>query len=202
MPGFYKKNEYQSQDYSNSYAIACDYLSWTGAQSYYRQEQDSGRWYFGQRVPPMNRLAYSETSHSTCKPYGSCPNNFLSSFPVSNQGSIKLSSSDCHSEQDSSQDTESFAVLNDEMEDELEDEIKSRLEADDELASIFGSDETCASNSSSTRQSGVQRPHNPIVYDKNFNFPRCSAPSIEKQPMACQLYNTKSLGPNYYSHFE
>lgn len=202
MSNFYKKNEYQCVVDSNSYIIGRDYLSQKGAHDLYWQEQNNRKWYLVQRVPPMNKLAYSETSQSLYKPYGSCPNNYLSSFPVSNQHSIELTSSDCFSEQDSSQDTVSFANSNDETENELEDEIKSRLEADDELASIFGSDETCVSNSSLTRTVGIQRPHNPIVYDRNFNFPRCSAPSIEKQSMASQIYNKKPLGNNYNSHFE
>eukprot|EP00345_Euplotes_harpa_P006305 CAMPEP_0168329030 /NCGR_PEP_ID=MMETSP0213-20121227/6862_1 /TAXON_ID=151035 /ORGANISM="Euplotes harpa, Strain FSP1.4" /LENGTH=74 /DNA_ID=CAMNT_0008332271 /DNA_START=243 /DNA_END=467 /DNA_ORIENTATION=- len=57
------------------------------------------------------------------------------------------SSSDCLSEQDSCQDTQSFGSPGEDADNELENEIKLRHEADDELASIFWSSETRASSS-------------------------------------------------------
>ena len=201
MSSPYQRNEYQRVIDAGP-IIEDEGLNWTSAHNFWRQEEDNLKWYRMQRVKQMSGLVYSETSQNVFKSYGSWPNDFLSTLPVSNQNSIELSSSDCFSEQDSSQDTESFANSNDELDNELVNEVKSRLEADDELASIFGSNETWISNSSNTRVSDIQRPHNPIVYDKNFIFPRCSAPSIEKQPLASHFYISKPMENYYNSQFE
>lgn len=145
----------------------------------------------------------AETSQNLYRPIGSWPNKFLSNFNDALNASIKLSSSDWISENDLSEDTELFVNSGDELENELENEVKSRHEADDELASIFGSNESSTSKSSNSTLKGFQRPHNPIIYDRNFNLPRCSAPSIEvKQQMACSFYNSKPFGQTISSHFE
>ena len=72
----------------------------------------------------------------------SCPNGFLDNIseskPIFNQEAI----SNSISEQDSEEDTNSFLDSGDGIDDVIANEIKSRNEADDELASIFGSDDT------------------------------------------------------------
>lgn len=199
---------FQTKDYcapveSGSYVVSFDSINRRSACNLFRRGQDSAKSYVDIRLPQTERLVMAEPSQNLYRPIGSWPNNFLSNFNDAHQASVKLSSSDWISENDLSEDTELFVNSGDELENELENEVKSRHEADDELASIFGSSEISTSKSSNSTHSGFQRPHNPIIYDRSFNLPRCSAPSIEmKQQMACSFYSPKPFGHNNSSHFE
>ena len=105
------------------------------------------------------------------------------------------------SEQDSEEDTDSFMSSGDG--DQCANDLKSRNEADDELATLFGSDEAWVTKSCNSRMTGFQRPMNPIVNDSRFRMARCSAPSLEDQPMNVSAFTkARSEGVNKYSRFE
>uniref|UniRef100_A0A7S3JGG5 Uncharacterized protein n=1 Tax=Euplotes harpa TaxID=151035 RepID=A0A7S3JGG5_9SPIT len=106
------------------------------------------------------------------------------------------------SEQDSCQDTDLDAAFGDDTDVHLDDELRARLEADDELASIFGSEDTSASETFVPKNGGFQRPCNPLIHDERFRQPRCSAPSFENQFMASTFVSKKREGFTFPSRFE
>ena len=105
------------------------------------------------------------------------------------------------SDQDLREDTDSFISSGDG--DDLANEMKSRNEADDELATLFGSDDNNFTKSCNARSVCFQRPMNPIVNDNRFKMARCSAPSLEKQSMKMSSFTkSRSEAVNKYCHFE
>lgn len=135
------------------------------------------------KVPKTNIMNFDKPS--------SLPNGFLTDFSNRQSSFLEASSSDSYDSSESNEDTESDLSSD---EDELENEIKSRNEADDELASLLGSDESCASEPCRRMGPILERPNNPIVQDRRFQMARCSAPSLEEQQRPCSVYVSR---PSY-----
>lgn len=93
------------------------------------------------RHPQFTRLVNQKPMNVNYPKPSSCPNGFFDDISEPKNFYEQDVASDSFAEQDSEQDTDSYLSSGDGIEDELANEIKSRNEADDELASIFGSDD-------------------------------------------------------------
>jgi len=193
-------NSYQSNSYA---APACrNFLSGTITSTSITYSSVSSRhnMIYDERSRIMSQrfeenLVKSSSFINSYSSTSSCPNGFFDNFPQQKQSISDESCSDSFSEEDYSEDTESLMDSGDSSESDLSSEIKSRNEADEELANIFGSDETQTNSSCDARASCFLRPLNPMVNDRQFVLPRCSAPSIERQPMASNFtkYNSEAI---------
>lgn len=122
----------------------------------------------------------------------------LSSHEDSFEEDSSLNSLSSHSYEE---DTDSDFCSGEADEDELVNEMKSRNEAEDEVASLFESDNSAASEPLASSRPIFDRPHNPIVQDRRFFIPRCSAPSLEEQARPGLVYISKPRYCVYNSQF-
>eukprot|EP00343_Euplotes_focardii_P003011 CAMPEP_0205806724 /NCGR_PEP_ID=MMETSP0205-20121125/10358_1 /ASSEMBLY_ACC=CAM_ASM_000278 /TAXON_ID=36767 /ORGANISM="Euplotes focardii, Strain TN1" /LENGTH=137 /DNA_ID=CAMNT_0053080049 /DNA_START=208 /DNA_END=621 /DNA_ORIENTATION=+ len=110
----------------------------------------------------------------------SLPSGYLTEISNKKNSYNPTSSSDSYSYQEYEEDTDSD-LSSEGDEDEFVNELQSRNEADDELASLFGSDESCVSEPIKSLAPIFTRPNNPIVQDRRFMMSGSSAPSLEEQ---------------------
>lgn len=142
------------------------------------------------RADQSSFLAASQIDADHYGKPSSAPRGFAFEL-ASEKNSLEVSSSfGSLSSQEYDEDTDSDICPQEVDEDELANEIRSRNEADDELASLFEADSSCASAPCEPSRPVFARPGNPVVQDRRFLQPRCSAPSFEgRRP--CPVYLTR-----------
>mmetsp|Transcript_14336 Transcript_14336/g.14313 ORF Transcript_14336/g.14313 Transcript_14336/m.14313 type:complete len:155 (-) Transcript_14336:97-561(-) len=126
---------------------------------------------------------------------------FLSELSHQEDSFEEDSSLNSLSSQSYDEDTDSDFCSAEADEDELVNEIKSRNEADDEIASLFESENSTTSEPLVLNRPIFDRPHNPIVQDRRFFIPRCSATSLPEQARPGLVYISKPRYCVYNSQF-
>ena len=137
----YHVNAYEGPVESTSPVVPLNNIYKTHTNAVMRREYEISNRGRAFAHPQNTRLVTPEHLSTSYSKPGSCPNGFLSTWPQARHSYEQESSSESLSEQYSDEDTESYMSSGDGDENELTNEIKSRNDADDELASIFGSDE-------------------------------------------------------------
>lgn len=149
---------------------------------------------------PINTRLIKPQPMNMVKP-SSCPKAFLGRFSAHQEEGHHAEHSDFFVGQDSDEDTESFFSSGDSDDNHLSNEVQERNEADEELATLFGSDDICQPIPFNSRKSAFQRPLNPIIYDRKFTMARCSAPSAGEPSLYCPFAKAKSEGYTFAPQF-
>lgn len=155
---------------------------------------------FSMRLNNEKITARQSMQSTTLGMPSSMPNGFLEHYPLQKLSISEDFSSESALDGEYSQDTDSFFESGDSSEEDLANEIKSRSDAEDELANIFGSEEP--SSFAVERTNSFSRPLNPMVYDREFVFARCSAPSLGVQNQASFYINSKQEAVTLSSPFK